>query len=116
MNYSRSKLRGIQSVKQPRLFDMEPSLFLLPSLLSDVMGNGGFSAVLTNRTDIVAITPELSAPQFFLYTGHTSKDFTCRNTLDRAHDFGWTVARYGLYEKMHMIPICTTLQKVDFVA
>src|SRR5258708_7988534 len=95
---------------------MESSVFLLVSLFSNVIGNGGFGSVLTNCTDIVAITPELAAPQFFLDTGYTSKDFTCRNALDSAHDFSWAVGRHRLHETMNMIPICTDLQKDDFVA
>ena len=91
---------------------MESSVFLLASLFSNVIGDGGFGAVLTNRTDIVTVTPELTAPQLFLYAGDTSKDFTCCKALDSAHDFGWAVSRHRLYEKMNMIPIRTDFQEI----
>lgn len=95
---------------------MESRVFLLAALLSDIVGNGVFGGVLTNGADIVAVTPEFTAPQFFLYAGHTGKDFAGREALDSAHNFGGTVTGHGLYEKMHMIPIRTDFEKDDFVA
>src|SRR5258708_31849443 len=85
------------------------------SLLFDIVANGGFCAMLPNRTYIVPVTPELTAPQLLFYAWHSCKDFACRQALDNADDLGWTIAGHRLNEKMHMIPIRPNFQKHQLV-
>ena len=116
MNYTRSKLRGIQSVEQAGLLQVKGRVFLLTSLFSDIVAKGGFSAMLTHCTDIRTVAPELTAPQFLLHAGHTRKNFAGRDALDHAHDFSRAIAGYALDEKMDMVSIRTDFEKFDFVA
>ena len=112
----RSKLRGIKSVEQARLLDMELRIFFITPLLLDIVANRIFSAMLPNRTDKIAVTPELAAPQFLFDAGDTCQDFAGRQAFDDSYHLGWTVTRDRLYQKMHMVPIRADFQKDDFVA
>ena len=95
---------------------MKLSVFFLVALLLDIIANGAFRAMLTDCTDIVAITPELAAPQLLFHAWHTGKDFTCGQAFDYLHDLGGAIAGYRLNQKMHMVTVRADFQKHQFVA
>ena len=72
--------------------------------------------MLPNGADIVPITPELAAPQLLFDTGDTGKDFARGQTLDDPDNLGWAVGRYGLDEKMHVVPIGPNFDERDLIA
>ncbi len=65
---------------------------------------------------IVPITPELATPELLFDAGNTGKNLARRKTLDDSNDLGRTVGRYGLDEKMHVIPISPNFDEGDLKA
>ena len=94
---------------------MESSVFFVTALVLDIVANSRFGSMLTDSTDVIAITPELTAPQLLLDTWYTRKDFACGQTLDNLHDLGWAVAGHRLNQKMPMIPIRPDFEKGAFI-
>ena len=70
----------------------------------------------TDRTRVVSIRPELASPQMLLDARNFPKNFSRRDALDRSYYFRGAIPRYRLDEEMHMVLVCTDLQKFDLVA
>ncbi len=56
------------------------------ALSFDVVADGLFAAMLSDRSDEVTIRPELSAPQLLFDLWTTGKDLAGGDALDGAHD------------------------------
>lgn len=80
------------------------------------MANCVFRPMLTDGAHIVPVAPELATPQLLLDSGDSCKDFARRETLDDSHDLSRTVGRYGLHEKMYVIPIRPNFDEADLIA
>src|ERR1044071_2373454 len=113
----RSKLRGITRVrevsKQRELLIMQLLVLFFPALLFDVLANHLLVAVLTYDADVVAVRPELAAPQPLLHLWTGRKDFPRRDALDDLHDLLRAVHRHRLHQKMHVVFVRADLQKRD---
>ena len=95
---------------------MQLLILFLPALLLDVFANHLLVAVLAHRADVVAIRPELSAPQPLLHLRAGRKDFSRRDALDDLHDLLRAVHRHRLHQKMHVVFVRADLQKPNLVA
>jgi hypothetical protein len=109
-----SRVRNVS--KQRELLIMQLLVLFFPALLLDVFANHLLVAVLAYRADVIALRPELAAPQLLshLWTGH--KDFSRRNALDDLHDLFRTVHRHRLHQEMHVVFVRADLQKRNLVA
>jgi len=95
---------------------MELPILVRVSLIRNVPANFCRTTMLSNRADVVAIRPELAAPQLLLHAGHPLEYFACRETFDDAHDLGRAVTRNRLHQEMHVGFVCPDLQKNELVA
>ena len=94
---------------------MQLLILFFPALLLDVLADHLLVAVLPDRADVIAICPELAAPQLFLYLRAGRKDFSRRDALDDLHDLLRAVHRHRLHQKMHMVFVRSDLQKPDLM-
>jgi len=80
------------------------------------MAHGRFWAMLTDLTYLVAITPELTTPQFLLDTWHSRKDFAGCQAFYTLSDLGRTLAGHRLDQKMHRITIRPDFEKYQILS
>lgn len=88
--------------------------FFIASLFMDVLLNYALIRILTNRVNIIPITPKLAAPKLLLHFGMQPKQFSCSNTF---YDLRYLFGRHHgntLHQKMNMILIRSNLNKVYF--
>lgn len=85
------------------------------TLLFDVFPDRFFTRVLSNRSNVVSIRPELTTPQLLLDLGNTSENLTGGNAFDDPYNFGRTIGWNRLDEKMHMVLIGSKLQKNNLI-
>ncbi len=89
-------------------------LIFIFTLFMDILLNYTFIRILTNRVNIIPITPKLTAPKLMLHFWMQPKQFSCRNTfyylsyLFRGHH--WNT----LNQKVNVILIRANLNKIYF--
>ena len=85
-------------------------------LLFDIVGYRVLIAMFPYGTCKISIRPELSTPELFLYLGTPPEYFPGSYAFDYRYCPCYAIGGNGLHEKMHMILICTDLQKFHLVA
>ncbi len=94
---------------------MELLIVFLMALSLHIVTDRGLTPMLPNRTDVVAIASQFASPQLFLDRWDTGEDLTGRDAFDDPYNFGWTIRRNRLDEKMHMIPIRPDFDECHFI-
>ena len=95
---------------------MQLLILSFPALLLDVLADHLLVAVLPDCADVIAIRPELAAPQLLLYIGAGRKDFSRRDALDDLHDLLRAIPGHRLHQKMHVVFVRADLQKRDLMS
>jgi hypothetical protein len=95
---------------------MQLLILFFPALLLDVLADHLFVAVLAYRAHVIAVRPELAAPQLLSHFWTARKDFSRRDALDDLHDPLWAVHRHRLHQKMDVVLVGANLQKGDLKA
>lgn len=91
-------------------------LLILLSLVFDIFSDHCFAPIQTDGIGVEATRPELTSPQHLPHFRMVMEDLSGRDTFDRLHYFCQEHGRYALDKKMHMILICSYLDKVYFIA
>ncbi len=95
---------------------MQRLVVCVGTLVLNVMLDDIFIPVLSDRADVVAVRPELAAPQLFLHFRAGLENFSCRDALDCLHDPFRTVHWHTLHQEVDVILIRPNFEKRDFVA
>ena len=95
---------------------MQLLILFFPSLLLYVAAYHLLVAMLTDRANVIAVRPELSAPQLLLYLWTGRKDFSRRDALDDLHNLLRAIHWPRLHQKMHMVFVGSHLKKRNFIA
>jgi len=90
---------------------MQLLLNFFTALLPDILANDFFIAMTADRTDERTFGPEFATPQALFDRRDAAKDLAGRETFDHLDNFGWTIARNRLHQKMDMILVGTNLSK-----
>ena len=94
---------------------MELGVLLLAPLVGDVAPDLAFATMLTDRTEIGPVGPELPSPQEFLDGGHPAEHFPGGKTLDDLGESAGAVPWDRLHEEVHVVPVGPDLQKRNIV-
>ena len=94
---------------------MQLLILFLPSLLLYVLAYHLLVSVLSYRADVIPGCPKLPSPQLLLYFRARGKDFSRRYTLYDLHYLLRAVHRHTLHQEMHMVFVCTYLQKRNLI-
>lgn len=94
---------------------MKRFVFLPFTLILDIGGHGFFTAMLSNRRDIVTVRPKLPAPELFLHLRYSGEDLSCRDTFHDTNDLRRMVGRNRLDEKVDMVFVCSDFEKVNLI-
>ncbi len=94
---------------------MNHNVVLILALFLNVVSYYIFAAMLSNRRNVIAITPKLPSPQLLFNLRHPRKDLSSRNALNYLYHFLWLIRRYRLHYKMDMISICSYLKKMHLI-
>ena len=89
-------------------------LIFIPTLFMDIFLNYNFIRILTNRVNIIPITPKLTAPKLMFHFWMQSKQFSCCNTFYHLSYLFWRHHWNTLYQKMNVIFIRANLDKMYF--
>src|SRR5256885_1634090 len=87
------------------------NLFII-TLFMNIFLNYLFVCILSNRANIVPVSPKLPSPQLLFYFWMKTEKFPCSNTFYHLNYRFWRHHRNALHQKMNMIFICSNLQKM----
>src|ERR1035437_4330422 len=85
------------------------------TLFFHILAYHRFICVRTNCTNIVTISPKLSAPQFLFYFWMKSEKFFCSYAFQHLGNLFWRKHRYTLYQKVYMIIIRFYFNEKNFI-
>ena len=94
---------------------MQLLILLFPARLLDVPAYHLLVAVLADCAHVIAIRPELAAPQLLLHLWTGRKDFSRRDALDDLHNLLRAIHRHRLHQKMDVVFVRADLQKRDLM-
>ena len=77
--------------------------------------DGLLISLASDRAHIVAICPEFTAPQLLLDFGSSLEYFSRGQTFYHLDDLFWTVGRYRLDQKMHMVLVGPNFNELDLI-
>ncbi len=61
--------------------------------------------MLASRAHIITIRPQLTAPMRAAQVGKCGIQFSCGETLDDIHHFGWGIPRWTTHKQMHVVSL-----------
>ena len=93
------------------MLGVQTLIVVMRALVLNVMLYRLFVRVLSDRTGVVSVTPELSAPQLLFDLWTLLKNFSRGNAFHGLNDLFDTVHWDGLDEEMDMILIRTDFEK-----
>lgn len=116
MNYAAASC-GVseQLVEQLELLHMQLLVFLCLTLLLDIPFDCLLGAMSTDCAYKVSICPEFTAPQLLLDFGSSLEYFSRGQTFYHLDDLFWTVGRYRLDQKMHMVLVGPNFNELDLI-
>jgi hypothetical protein len=85
---------------------MQLLIHVFTSLLLDILANDFFIAMTAYSTNEISFGPKFATPKALFDRRHAVKDLSGRQTFDHLDNFGGTIARDGLHQKMDMIWFC----------
>lgn len=119
MNYAAAScgVSNLQElVEQMQLLNMQLFVLFWVTLSLYIPFDRLLISLSPNRAHIVAIRPEFTTPQLLLDPRSTLEDLSGCQTLDHLDDLFWTVGRYRLDQKMHMVLVGPNLNELDLIA
>ena len=95
---------------------MQLDVFFLAPLFFDVFADSHLVALLANGSRIIAVRPEFSTPQLLFDMWTPKENLPSCDALDELGQSRDAVAWNRLDKKMHMIFVCSNLQKDHGIA
>ena len=90
-------------------------LLILVALVLHVLSDLAFISVLAHGARKISVGPKLPSPQLLLHLWALLEYRSCRNALDHRHDLCHAIRWHRLHQEMHVILVCTNLQKLYLV-
>ncbi len=90
---------------------MELGVLLLATLGGNVPLDLALAAMATDCADVIAIRPELPAPEMFFHRRHPAEHLPSRQTLDNPHHLGRAIRWNRLHQEVHVVPVRPDLEK-----
>ena len=100
--------------EKPELLPMQ--LRILRTLISNVLLNARFIAMLPNRAHEIPVAPKLSSPKLFLDLRTTAENLPRCNALDHLYDSLRTIYRHRLHQKVNMVLVGANLDKRHLIS
>jgi len=88
---------------------------LVITLLSHIIAQGRFISMLTDRADVISLSPKFPTPKNLLDLRNLSEYLSGCYALDGLNHLLGAIPRNRLYQKVHMVLIDTNLQKLYLV-
>jgi len=86
------------------------------TLLSHIIAQGRLIPMLTDRADVISLSPKFSTPKHLLDFRRLLENLSGSYALDSLYHFLRTISWHRLHQKMHVVLIKTNLQKLYLIA